>query len=711
MADARDGRSGDPAGGRNEFTAAGEVGTVVQVAGNVYGGVTPVPAQRTDIPRQTPAPPADFVDRTEILGWLARTLDDAATSPRMIVFTGLPGVGKRAAARRFAQDARDRFPGGDLHVDCAAFGAGPHTAADVSGMVASCLRGLGVDDDHLPPTLDERVRHFRTRVAGRPVLVVLENVAEPAQARALMPNSPGSAMLVTTGVDLTELRLDGAVFRDVTRLDEDDSARLFERVSGRRPDDVGPRVGTDLVRFCAGLPIAILVLAARVAVAHGTTQQELEAELADDRRRLSALSLGGKQIVTAAFTAAYDQLPADARQLYRRIGLLPGVDVAPEVAAVAADVDVPTARRLLIVLTDAYLLERAADGRFGWHELVRLHARELADQEPPELRAQVHRQVVTHYLVRAAFADRAMIPERTRITDHGVLLAGRSDPFTGSRPDDEALTWLDGERANLLAVVRTAFEHDWDTETWQLAEALTGYYLHHRHLADWTVTSDLGVRAARRCGAVRAEARLRTAVSRAYTDLDDLDRADAELTVAIELAERSGDPVLCASAWEYRGRYLDRTDPAAALDAYERAHALNVRAAEWRGVALVLYFEGRTLDALGRSGQALDLLLRARDMFDWLGGEARMTARVWLAVGAVYVHLARTEEAVAVLTEAVRELAGRHYAAEARELLAEAAGQAGDTDGAREQLRCAWEIYRSGGHPRADVLAERLERD
>jgi tetratricopeptide (TPR) repeat protein len=701
-------RADGPASGRNEFTAAAEVGTVVQIAGNVYGGVNPVPLPRAETPRQTPAQPVAFVDRADLLAWLGGLLSDVGVPPRMVVLTGPPGVGRRATVRRFAHDSRDRFPGGDLYVDCAVFGAATGDgAADVSGMVASCLRGLGVDDGHMPHALAERVSRFRTRTAVRPVLVVLENVTEPAQVRALLPNSPGSVVLVTTGVDLGELRLDGAVFREVGRLDEVSGRELFEQISGRRPGEVGVRTGADLVRFCAGLPIAILVLAARVAALHGMTHEELEDELADDRRRLSALSLGGKQIVTAAFTASYVRLPEEAQHLYRRVGLLPGAEVTPEVAAVVAAVDVETARRLLAALADGYLLERRAAGRFGFHELVRLHARELAQQEPREHREAALHQVVRHYLVRAAFADRAVMGARTRIADHDVLLAGQGDPFAGPDAAKAALAWLEGERANLVAVVRAAFDQGWDVETWQLAEALTGYYLNHRYLTDWTTTSDLGARAARHCGNVRAEARLRTVVSRAYTNLGDLERAAAELDAAIELAERSDDLVLQASAWEFRGRYLDRADPAAALAAYERAHELNVRAGEWRGVALVLYFEGRTLDALEQPQEALELFRRALDMLHWLG-DSRMAARLLIAIGAAYVRLQRTQEAVTILSEAVRELEGRHYEAEARELLAGVAEQAGDHDGARGHLRRAWEIYRAGGHPRADELAELL---
>ncbi|RJL20696.1 hypothetical protein [Bailinhaonella thermotolerans] len=670
---------------------------MIQVAGDVHGSITAGPGAET--PRQTPPPAPGFVDRHELLNRLAGLVAGGPAPPRIAVISGPPGIGKRAAARQFAYLFGERFPGGDLHVACADFRAG-RGAADLGGMLAACLSGLGVREEHLPGATGARSNLLRSRTARAAVLVVVEDATEPAQVRALLPKAPGSLVLVTTCADLAELRLDGAVFLEVGALDDESGSELFAHVAGVPAQGAG----ADLVRLCAGLPLAILALGARVAALHGATLGDLAAELADESRRLSALSLGGREIVSENFTASYERLPEPARRLYRRLGLLPVADIAVDTAAVAASLEPKMARALLDTLADARLLERRPEGRFGFHELIRAHAAGLAAEEPREA---VLRRVVRFYLARTALADRAVMGERTRIADHGRLPAVEEDPFAGPDPKAAALAWLRAERANLVTIVRTAADRGWDAECWQLAEALTAYYLNHRHLGDWLTTSHLGIEAARRCGDERAEARLRMLVSRAHGDRGETRESDAESAEAVRLAERAGDPILLASAWEFRGRHLDRADPAAALDAYRRAHDLNADAGEWRGVALTLYFEACALTRLGRPAEALPLLDRARDLLAWLG-DTRMTGRALIATADALTGTARDDEAAGALRQALPLLAGLHYEAEAHERLADLATRRADPRTARTHLEAALHIYRSTGHPHADRLAPHL---
>lgn len=688
----------------NEYAGSAPVRTVLQVAGDVHGGINFLPQRTREIPRQIGAPPVGFVNRDDVLSWVADRLGDSTGPPPIVVLSGLPGIGKRTLVRRFAHDYKDRFPGGSLRADCAEYRTEQAGGlVDVSGMLARCLRGLGVGDAPMPPTREERRDLFLTRTADRPVLMVVENATEPAQVSALVPNSPGSLVLVTTTMDLTELRFEGAAFRELKPLSDDSSAELFASVAGSLP--AGSRTRPDLVAFCAGLPIAILVLAARAAKSHEETLDELADELADERRRLGAFSLGGRKIVSAAFTVAYERLPREAQHLYRRLGLFPGTDVSVDAAGVVASIDPAAARRLLGTLADAHLLERKPGGTFVFHELVRAHARELAAEEPAEHREATIQQVVCCYLRKAAFADRAIMGDRSRVTDHAVLFAERTDPFPGPRGADEAMAWLENERANLPAILAAAFDAGLFTESWQLAEALLAFYFNHRHYADWTAVCDLGARAAHLAGNAEAEARLRIAVSRAYTDLDRLAEAGTELDEAQRLAEPRDDPRLLASVWEFKGRVLDKTDKEAALLAYERSRELNTQAGEPRGIALTLLFQGRTLDALDRHDEALDMLRSALTRFQSEEvRDDRMAARARIALGSVLMNLRRSDEATALLEEAVTALEGKHYEANARELLAQLAAQAGDEDAATRHLRRAVEIYLAEGNPRADRL-------
>jgi tetratricopeptide (TPR) repeat protein len=697
--------------GGNEFGGQAHAHTVIQVAGNVFGDVNS--AREQAVPRETPPPLAGFVDRDEFVQQISALTADSRKPPQIVVVTGPPGIGKSAAVRKFAHLSDARFPAGDLYVDCA------DHATDLSGMLASCLNGLGVADEHMPGTTAGRSKCLRTRTSRQPILVVVENATQPAQITAMLPRAPGSLLLATTSADLEHLHAEGAVFLRLDRLDEASSLELFAGAAGVRTPAARP-----LVRLCAGLPLAILAMAGRAAGGPEDTLADLEAELTDERRRLAALSLGGRPVVSATFTAAYERLPAPAQHLYRSLGLLPVLDFTADTAAVASATDTATARRLLGVLAAANLLERRPDGRFRFHELIRLHAADRAREkghgdrtqgkayaadramkEPhaadgPQVSAAVVARLVRHYLVRAAFADRALMGVRSRVADHDRLLAGEPDPFPEPDAKAEAAAWLRAERPNLVAVVRAAD----DTSAWQLAEALTGFYLNYRHLGDWIATGELGIAAARRLGEPRAEARLRMMLSRAHTDRGDLDRADAETRRAVDLAANLDDLVLRASAWEFRGRYLDQADARQeALEAYERAHELNVAAGEWRGVGLILYFQGRTLAGAGEHARALELLRRAEDLLSWYG-DARMTARTRIDIGAALIRLDHDAEAATILTGCVRDLAGKHYAAQALELLAELAERAGDRTGREGYLREARAIYASVGHPRADEI-------
>ncbi|NRQ32130.1 hypothetical protein HII36_09805 [Nonomuraea sp. NN258] len=685
----------------NQFGGDAQARNVVQVAGNVFGDIRLVD-NGPETPRTTPSPTSGFVDRHDVLAAIEVTVADPSHPPRVVVLTGPPGVGKRAAARWYARQARERFPGGDLYVDCDHFGAS-YGRADIGGMIAACLSSLGVADAFVPASLAARANCLRARTARRPVLVVVENATEAAQVRALTPKADGSLLLATTHHDLTELHGSGAVFFDVTRLDETNSLVLFAAVSGMSEKVARSSTAGALVRLCAGLPLAICVAAGRVASTPGMDLGDLEAELADERRRLAGLSLGGKPIVSSTFSAAYERLPEPVQYLYRVLGLLPGPIVSAESAAAAATISVQQARQCLDLLAQSRLMTPHSRDRFQFHELIRLHAAERAQEIPQERREAISQQFVDHCLSRVAQAVHAIMGERTLIADVRQV-RDQTEPFGGR---DSALAWLDAERPNLTDVVRTAVAAGLDERAWQLAEVLTGYYLNHRHLGDWITTSTIGIEAARRTGNERAEARLRMLVSRAYADQNDWDRADAESRQAVELAQRGGDVVLQASAWEFRGRYLDREQPEAAFAAYQRALDLNIQAEEWRGVALTLYFCGRTLRRLGQPRRSADALNQAEDLLTWLG-DGRMRARVSIDRGAALAEAGAYDEARAILQRAAQELGGLHYAAEAEVLLAGLAGQQGDEERAREHLRAAWSIYHRAGHPEADVVAARL---
>ncbi|ASO21296.1 tetratricopeptide (TPR) repeat protein [Actinoalloteichus hoggarensis] len=691
--------------------AADVAGSVVQV-GTVHGGVTlTLPAESSPIPHQIPAAPNRFVNRVAELSAVDELLRGAGRdSTWIIVLTGLAGVGKSALARRWARDAADRYPGGQLYIDYSTRRTEAGTA--VGDALAECLRGLGVHHEHIPAELAERSALFRTRTAAQPVLVLLDDVTEPAQVDALVPNGPGSAVVVTSNGLLNEADFEAdARIVVLDPLDETGGTELLRRFCGSRRIDREPAAAADLVRLCGGLPIALRVAAARLTARPHLAVASLVAELADDRRRLRALSSRGERTVSSMFEHAYRSLPAEAALVYRRLALIPGPDAAVDAVALAADVDEASARTALAVLVDANLSTEEPGERYRLHDLVRLHAGERAEAEDAaSVPAEVLARLIGQRLGLVAAADRAVMGARTRIADHEALLADVDDPFDGPRGAALALDWLTAERAGLLALLRAVADQGLHEQAWQLAEAMVPLYLHRRYLMDWIESSDLGAASARRAGRPAAEARLRSLVSRAYTDLGDSDRAGAELERALALAETAGNPVLLASVWEFVGRHRDVVDPPGALAAYRRSIELNEHAGERRGAALGAYFLGRALGEAGRQDDALVELRRAAEQLAALG-DRRMVGRVLIALGSLHLRLGEPDKASAELREAVElfeERGAIHYEAQARRVLADLAEERGDRAGARDQLGRVLAIEIETGGPDAAALRDRL---
>ncbi|MEU1778756.1 tetratricopeptide repeat protein [Streptomyces abikoensis] len=696
--------AGEPTAGETSNHFGGRAETVIQARDVTYHHHhAPAPPPVPD-PHQVPPGTPLFVNRTDDLADLRGWLDpDVGGPPRMALLTGLPGVGKRSTARRWAEDTRGRYPGGELYIDFAEL-RGPSGGGDLFVALERCLRALGVADRYLPTDLGELIALYRTRTAGRGVLVVLDNVTSPAHVRTLLPAAPGSAVLATSGRRLGELVLDGARLLPLEPLSAHSGARLLTDLCGPERIAAEPEAAARLVEGCGGLPAALHLAAARLLIHRRLTVAALVAELEQESGGLAALALDSANGMSVLLGIACRDLPADALRLYRRLGLLPGRGFDAETAAAADGTDPATARRLLDVLDAASLLEDAMSDRHRLHDLVRRHARDRAESdEPAAEREAALGRIVDHYTVRAAFADRAVMGNRLRITDHEELLTGHEDPFAGPGARDTALDWLEAERADALAVLRAAAAHGLDRRVWQLAESLTALYLHHRHLADWIESGTLGAEAAARTGEQAAEARLRSLLSRPLMDTGDHDRAREELEAATTLADASGHPVLRASVREFAGRYWDRYDPARAVRVYVDSLALNVAADEPRGAALARFFMGGALIASGDREAGLAALTEAYEALSALG-DVRMAGRALAALG----RHAHSAEALERAAEMLRETRAGHYEAEVREELADLLERSGHADDAREHLERAVELLAAGGSPRAGELRERL---
>lgn len=710
---------------------------------HIHGGITfhvqsaPAPTPGVAVrPDQVPLVTVKYSNRSAELAVLDEALGTRANvsgSVGLDVLDGLPGVGKSAMAWRWAETARESFPDGQLYVDFAALRdqvtpmTGP--GADVSEALAMCLRSLPGGDIGMPSSLLERTNQFRSRTANLRILLVLDDVNHPAQVRALIPKGPGSAVLATSQIRLGELAMqDGARLISVKPLDAHGGLELLRDRCGEEAVEAERNAAERLVELCGGLPVALQVVAARLVTDDSLSMAELAAELDDETGRLAGLALDGEESsVSAVLGPSYRLLPPDAARLYRLLGWLPFGVFDAGVAAVAADLDTRTAKRLLRLLVKASLVEAMSDGRYRMHDLVRLHARErAAEEEPRTEQAALTERVATHYLVLTAFADRALRKERLRIADLSDLLRDADDPFaTAGGPPP--LEWLDTEHPAILAVLRAAVGYELYTLAWQLAEAFSVLFLYHRYLRAWRESLELGIKAAEAAAAsadtageiaeaTAGEARLRSLLSRPLLDLGENDRAKEHLEKAVALAEATDRLALRASVQEFLGRYLDVVEPSRAVEAYQRSLELNEQAGETRGAALATFFLGCAHDARGDHTEAMVLLRRAqRELESRVEPDRRMAARVRAAIGVAHGHLGDTEEAIRELREAVRVLGsvakGMQYEAQVREQLADVAQRAGGREAlVRECLSRAAEIHEAlGDHSRAEGLRRRLE--
>lgn len=653
-------------------------------------------------PNEIPRPNPAFVNRSSELALLDQ-LTEPGSAARVAVITGVAGAGKSALAHMWAARRRDRFPDGCLNVDFGAMRTPDGTA--VADGLADVLRSLGVDEKVIPTSPSARANLYRSTIAEKHCLVLLDDVANAAHVVPFLPNTGSAVVLVTSNSKLIELALDGAMIVELRPLTIDDAVRLLQRhcTDGRIQADTAAT--SELVRLCSGLPVALRAVATCLLRRPGQSVVDLVSDLRDESRRLDRLAVRGAHDLSVVFDSTFESLDPDVAQLYMDLGALPLRDLTYEIAAVVTDE--VRAGDLLDLLVDANLLMAKGDGRFQFHELVRLHARAkaLARKSPAYVDGLVA-QVLRHCVVMARRADEKIMGDRLRIAGEQTDIDAVAKWFSNR---GKAMDWLVAMRANLLVMVRAAVEAGLDDLAWQLAEASTALYLNRRYVADWTESAELGAKAAARAGNPAAEARLRSLVSRAYTDSGDLDRAADELAKARERATQSGHTVLLASVLEFTGRYLEYVDIAAAVRTYEQALAANLDAGSARGAAIVRYFTGVARHRIGDDEQALVDLAGAYDELRALG-DTRMAARVQVALGAVYLSTGDTaaaDDRVRLAIEEFRELGASYYESEALVLLADVARAGADHEAERAALSRAIELRATAGVAVVD-LEQRL---
>lgn len=569
--------------------------------GSAVGKRLPLPAQ---LPHSMPG----FSGRDAEISWLNGLLpaggDDTGGTVVITAIAGTAGVGKTALAVHWAHQIRDRFPDGQLYVNLRGFDpAGP--AMEPTEAIRAFLDAFAVPPDRIPVDLDAQAALYRSLLAGRRVLIVLDNARDADQVRPLLPGTPSSLVVATSRNQLLGLvATAGASPLAVDLLSADQARSLLIGRLGAGRVAAEPAAADQIIESCAGLPLALSIVCARAAANPRWPLAELAEELRETRGGLSALQSGDQSTdLRAVFSWSYHALSAPAARLFRLLGLHAGPDIGAPAAASLAGVPLTSVRTLLAELVGAHLLTVRNRGRFTCHDLLRAYARELADaQDSAAERHSAIRRVLDHYLCSAYCADQLLYPNR----DDTITLTSAGPLVTPEEPADhrQALTWFDAEYAVLLAALRQAAGEGFDVHTWQLAWALASFFDRRGQWHDAVSAELAALQAANHLGDLHAQAVSHGCFALASIRLRRYEDGHAHQVQALELYTELGNLI-------------------------GQAHS-------HRMIALILDEQGSYRDALRHSQQALELLRTA--------GHRAGQARALNAVGWFHIQLGDYEE-------------------------------------------------------------------
>ncbi|GAB3430315.1 ATP-binding protein [Flindersiella endophytica] len=631
------------------------------------------PARRPDAmppPRDLPADVAAFTGRDHQLESLDRLLASSAKSTAVLiaVLSGTAGVGKTALAVHWAHRVAALFPDGHLYVNLRGYDIDEPMQPEEA--LATFLRELGVEGTAIPPGLAERAARYRTLLADRRVLLVLDNAHSVEQIRELLPGSSSCFVVVTSRDALPALvARHGAVRVNLDLLPTADSLELLRTLIGERVD-AEPQPAATLARQCAGLPLALRIAAEFAATRPRISLAELTAELHDEGERLDLLTAGEDEhtAVRAVFSWSVRHLSPAARDMFRWLGLHPGLEIDRGAAAALTGVSVPDARKRLDELVRAHLVEEAGIGRYGMHDLLRAYAREQLDD------------------VSGSAIDQAM----TRMYDHYVDTAETASAAY-EKGDDLARRRLDTERENLLAIARAAA--DLPAYTVRLSAAMARYLNARSHYTEALGLHELALAAARRDGDRIGEAAAQDALGAVqrrlgryvdalehhraaaglYSEFGDLRsqstalrgmggicwrlgryaEAREHLDLALEICRSIGDRTGEGNVLHNLGVVFRRTGQyAKAIESCERAIAAHRESGDLAGEGRAMNNLGISYLRLGRYDSALENYVRTlalrRETGDRAGEATALTN-----LGSTYEGLGRFEEALAHHQEAL----------------------------------------------------------
>lgn len=671
-------------------------------ARDVIGGVNFVRTGRPGrpVPRQLPGDVRGFVGRDRELEQLDRLLAGGGVQPNAVgiaVISGTAGVGKTTLALHWAHRVRDRFPDGQLYVDLRGYAVGTPEGATV--VLDRFLRALDIANAAVPADIEEKAALFRSLLADRRVLIILDNAASESQVRPLLPGTTSCLVVVTSRNRLLGLvsRL-GATHLTLDVFSESEAVDLLRnKTIDFRDGDDGDELA-ELAATCARLPLALRIVAQRAASRPRVPLREMIAALRDNSVLWNALSTdsgdGGEdgEAVHSIFAWSYRALPPKAARMFRMVGMHPGPDFSVGAAAAIADLTAEQAQEAIDILAEAHLVESAAPGRFRLHDLLQAYALDRAHAEEKEsCRKAAIARALTWYLHAADAAGKYMERYCFRPTPiDPVDLKAAIPEFTDRAA---AAQWYELEWNNLLAATRTAADLRLDRIAWQLAAEFRFLFMHGDRFDAGLAVEQVALEAARRLGDRYAEGEILDGLAILYYSSGSIHESatchEAALSVRRDIRDRAGEAItlsnlalvslsrrqlkeadaLTTESLIIHDEVGDRKGAALVLgnlaeiyfelgrlteahDMVCQSLALNREFNRDFGIVDNLWNHSRILRALGEPQTALDVILEA------VGGARRLDTRapeaaIQAEIAHVYQALGRHDDALTAYQHAV----------------------------------------------------------
>lgn len=660
------------------------------------------------VPRQLPMAVRDFVGRAGTLAALDAAIDPNAAG--VVTVDGAAGAGKTTLTVYWAHTRQDRFPDGTLFVNLR--GYGPSAPLEPACVLVSFLHALGVTEERMPAELDVLAGMYRSLIAGRRMVILLDNAASADQVRPLLPGTPGCVTVVTSRAILTGLVVAEAAHRIALDLfTPQEAGELVSEVVGADRIAAEPDAARELVRLCSRVPLAVRVAASRVATRRHVTLADVVDDIARPCARLDMLSgADDNTAVRAVLDWSYDRLSPRQALFYRRLGLHPVPEFGVPAAAALTGLDLNDAHRILEELADVHLLEPVGRTRYRFHDLLHVHAAECAETD--DTPADQHRALVamvTWYAQAAAIANRLVFPgQPTLPTEPGALitLADR----------DEAWSWLTTECDAMIAALRYADDHDMTAVTIALAAATRFLALRPRALWNTRLVSETrGLLAARATGDLPAEAALCGSRADTHQMLGHWAASDIDLERLAVLAGELEDPALRAEALCGMGRNRKLQHRNAEARCYYQQALPLVRGSGGGRIEAVVECNlgqisvrlGWHWDALGHARRELALRQECGDVVGQAYALHNMAvAEQGLGDHHAAIELCRRAQALYRATVATEQ-----FLADVLETMAVSLDQVGDHMAARRCLCEAVRILGERDDPRAEILLKRADSE